>query len=227
MMRGHPLHEEAARMAQEGELGRIVFARAQLSCWYPSIDGAWRQDPERGGGGSLVDLGSHCIDLLEWLLGSRVREVTAFQASLVQDYPVEDIALSLLRFEDGALAAVDNGFNIPDAVSPNRLAVYGTAGAILAEGTLGQESGGAMRYRISHQRGYEARQLRIAHETEGWAEISNLLSKPLYAREIDQFSEGVRWGTPPACGGEAGLWNARVIEACYESARTGRTVTVA
>ncbi|MGC8972146.1 MAG: Gfo/Idh/MocA family protein, partial [bacterium] len=54
MMRFHSLHNKAKEMIKNGELGEIVFARAQLSCWYPPISGAWRQDPTLGGGGSLI-----------------------------------------------------------------------------------------------------------------------------------------------------------------------------
>jgi hypothetical protein len=45
MMRFHPLHQKLRAMIENGDLGRIVLARAQLSCWYPPIPGAWRQNP--------------------------------------------------------------------------------------------------------------------------------------------------------------------------------------
>ena len=75
MMRFHAYHRAAKRMIDEGTLGRMVLGRAQLSCWYPPIPGAWRQDPATGGGGSLIDMGGHCIDLLETFLG-RARRVS-------------------------------------------------------------------------------------------------------------------------------------------------------
>jgi len=81
MMRFHAQHREALRLIQEGRLGMPVFGRAQLSCWYPPIPGAWRQDPTEGGGGSLMDMGGHCIDLLEMLFGP-ARKVTCFTGNL-------------------------------------------------------------------------------------------------------------------------------------------------
>src|SRR5258708_27638018 len=69
MMRFQAQHQIAAKMIRDGQLGKPVFARAQLSCWYPPLPDAWRQDPGLGGGGSLIDMGSHCIDLLEMLFG--------------------------------------------------------------------------------------------------------------------------------------------------------------
>src|SRR5271170_7592382 len=85
MMRFQSQHQAAAKMIQEGQLGELVFARAQLSCWYPPMPGAWRQDPALGGGGSLIDLGSHCIDLLEMFFGP-VKEVSCFTRRTIHSY---------------------------------------------------------------------------------------------------------------------------------------------
>ena len=75
MMRFHSQHQEALKIIQSGKLGRPVYGRAQLSCWYPPLEGAWRQDPSQGGGGSLADMGVHCIDLLEMFFGPWSRSV--------------------------------------------------------------------------------------------------------------------------------------------------------
>ena len=77
MMRFVAQHQKALLMIKEGKLGQPVYARAQLSCWYPPIEGAWRQDPATGGGGSLIDMGGHCIDLLEMFFG-KVKKVSCF-----------------------------------------------------------------------------------------------------------------------------------------------------
>src|SRR5258707_5307917 len=69
MMRFQAQHQAAMKMIQDGLIGKPVYARAQLSCWYPPVKGSWRQDPALGGGGSLMDLASHCIDLLEMFFG--------------------------------------------------------------------------------------------------------------------------------------------------------------
>ncbi len=77
MMRFVAQHQEVRKLIQQGRLGQPVYARAQLSCWYPPIKGAWRQDPTMGGGGSLMDMGGHCIDLLEMFFGT-VAKVSCF-----------------------------------------------------------------------------------------------------------------------------------------------------
>jgi predicted dehydrogenase len=225
MMRFHAIHRKIRELIQDGAIGKPVLGRAQLTCWYPRMEGNWRQIPEQGGGGSLVDMGSHCIDLLEMLFSSKVKEVMAFQDTLIQDYKVEDTSTVLLRFQNGSIGIVDNCFNIPDKASLNRLEVYGSGGSILTEGSIGQEPFGKMFTYVAPQRGYEALQERAeAQEVEG----KEVKVEPvrIYAAEIDHISECILDGKTPEINGELGLWSVKVVSACYESANAGRTVTV-
>lgn len=222
MMRYQALHRKAADMVAAGALGAPVFARAQLSCWYPPIDGAWRQSPELGGGGCLADMGTHCLDVLEMVLGARVVEVTAAIGTIVQGYPVEDTSVVTARFANGAIGVVDNSFAMPDAASHNRLEVYGSLGSLLAEGTIGQAPGGTMLATLDAQSGYAAQQERDA----AGGSLVEAPPVPMYASEIDHMSACIRSGSEPEIGAEIGLWSQRVLDACYESARTGAAVKV-
>jgi len=222
MMRFHSQHQAALKLIHEGRLGRPVYARAQLSCWYPPIPGAWRQDPALGGGGALMDMGGHCLDLLEMFFGP-ARRLACLTTRAVHGYAVEDGATVLLDFANGALGTVDTFFSIPDEASENVLELYGSLGAILARGTIGQSSRGVMIARLrGEQTGYDAQQERAA---AGGVEIA---PEPvnMYRAEIEEFSRAVREGRPPAVSGEDGLRNQRLLAACYESARTGKMVEV-
>ncbi len=221
MMRFHSLNRKAREIVQAGEIGTPVSARAQLSCWYPKIEGAWRQNAEEGGGGSLADLGSHCLDLLEFILGSRVREICSFQDTLVQDYPVEDTAVAMARFDNGAIGTVDCCFNVPDDASRNRLEVYGSAGSLLAEGTIGQSPLGSLTACFSPQSGYDASQIRS--QTRGVMEVKEAPA-PMYAGEFDHFAAAVLDDAPLDISAAEGLWSMRLLDACYRSAREGRVV---
>jgi len=120
MMRHHGAHQKILELIQKGTIGKPVMGRAQLSCWYPPIEGAWRQDPTLGGGGSFIDMGNHCFDLLEMFLG-KTTEVHAFIGNLVHNYKSEDTAVVTFRFESGAIGIVDNLFNVPDALPISKL----------------------------------------------------------------------------------------------------------
>jgi predicted dehydrogenase len=211
-------------MIKDGVIGTPVLARAQLTCWYPRIEGAWRQNPELSGGGSLIDLGSHCIDLLEMLLSTRVKEVFSFQDTLIHKYPVEDSSVVLLRFNSGAMGVIDNFFNIPDKASKNLLEIYGTRGSIMAEGSIGQESTGKGLLYYYPQEEYESKQERMIEEFKP-REIEYDVVK-IYAAEVDHFSQCILENTEPEINGEVGLWNMKVISACYESAKLKKAVEV-
>ncbi len=222
MMRFQAQHRAALGLIREGRLGKPVFGRAQLSCWYPPIVGAWRQDPAMGGGGSLIDLGGHCIDLLEMFLGP-VRSVTCLVNRTVHAYPVEDSAVVALQFAGGALGTVDVFFCVPDDASPNRLELYGSRGSILASGTIGQEDRGEVGVFLAEVgSGYDAQQSR-----SGAGDVP-LAPPPVntYREEIEEFGRAIREGREPATDGRLGLHSQRVLAACYRSAEEGRLVTL-
>ncbi len=220
MMRFHSQHIAANRLIQEGKLGKPVFGRAQLSCWYPKIEGAWRQDPNLSGGGSLMDMGSHCIDLLEMFFG-KVKEVSCFINNNVHNYQSEDSAVVSLMFENGAIGTVDTYFCIPDNSSKNILELYGSKGSILAKGTIGQGNSGEMiAYLEEDSLSYDADQIRAA------GEVMNINPEPVntYRAEVEEFSKAVIECREPINNAEIGLQNQKVLAACYESAKTAKIV---
>ncbi|MHB1190653.1 MAG: Gfo/Idh/MocA family protein [Armatimonadota bacterium] len=226
MMKHHSLNRKARGMVQAGEIGNVVFARAQLTCWYPDMPGAWRQDPKLGGGGALIDMATHSYDLLQHIIGSKITEVFAFTDTLTFRYPVEDSSTTLLRFENGAHAVVEAFFNIPDAAGQGKLELYGNKGSIQAEGTIGQMPTGKMvAYLSDDSKGYDPQQEKTSLDVK----IQEIESIPvnIYAAELDYLSGCIEAGTPPAfCTGEEGLHILKVARAAYESARTGRKITI-
>lgn len=222
MMRFHGAHKAIAELVRKGRIGKPVFGRAQLTCWYPPIPGAWRQNPRLSGGGSFMDMGSHCLDLLEMFFG-RVRRVNAFTGRLVQKYRAEDTAVASFEFDSGAVGVVDSQFNVPDTSALNRLELYGSAGSILAEGTIGQASGGKVRLLLQKgAAGYAAKQLRAGASgaTLAYAKGNT------YQAEVEDFSNAILRKREPLVTAEEALWNLRVCLAVYQAARTGRSVKV-
>jgi predicted dehydrogenase len=222
MMRFLSQHKAALALIGEGKLGKPVFGRAQLSCWYPPIKGAWRQDPETGGGGSLMDMGSHCIDLLEMFFG-KAKSVSCFTNNNVHQYRSEDSAVVSLFFENGALGTVDTYFCIPDNSSKNVLELYGSKGSILAKGTIGQGSSGQMTAFLEEDNtGYNAQQAR--NSAEGKA--INPVPKNTYLAEIEEFTYAILEKREPLNNAVLGHRSQFILAACYESARTGKVVKV-
>lgn len=222
-MRYNEQNKKAVELVQSGKLGVPVMARAQLTCWFPKMEGNWRQNIAISAGGSLMDMGGHCLDLLQMVFGD-VAEVAAFQGNLAHDYaPVEDASTVILRFKNGAHGIVDNYFCVPDKASHNRFEVYGSKGSIMGEGCIGQDQAGRLEVYIQEgDVGYAANQER-AEET-GVTIYENLPGMGLYAQEVKDFADAVRAGKEPTINGEVGLKNDRVMLAIYEAAKTGKVV---
>ena len=223
MMRYHAAHKKIFEMINRGDLGRLVMGRAELTCWYPDVKGAWRQDIEKGGGGALVDMGTHCLDLLEMFFG-KIREVCGFRNTLVHSYEPEDTSTFLVRFNSGAHGIVDNYFNVPDAAAQNVLEVYGTKGVVLCKGTVGQDSYGKMRSCLqSEETGYDAAQVRAPEANVIEYELK---PKNIYKSEIERFAQCILDNTEPDITPLQARHNVALTLACYEAADTGKTVKV-
>jgi len=213
MMKFHGAHQQIKELISAGRLGRLVYLRAQLSCWYPLIKGAWRQDPKLGGGGALIDMASHLYDLLEYFAGP-IKRLTALTGNLVHKYRTEDASTTLLEFQSGAHATVDCFFCIPDEANRTRLEVYGSQGSLLAEDTIGQDSGGTLEgifglgnaaYDATQKRGSQKRFRRIP-----FRRINT------YTAEFEHFADCIQRKRAPAINGpETSLRVMKWIERAY------------
>ena len=190
MMKYHNLHVKAQNIVKEGGIGKVNSVRAQFTCWYPPIKGAWRQDPALGGGGAIMDLGVHCIELIEDVLGDEIAEVKSYYSTHTFDYPVEDGAVIIFKTKSGTLGHIDVNFNIPDAASESKFELYGDEGYIICKGTLGQEEKGELSYLHSPQGDYSAMQERTTSEPIFEKGANN----DLYLKQLKLFREQVESG---------------------------------
>lgn len=224
MMKFHGAHQVIKRMIEEGRLGKVVYMRAQLSCWYPPIAGAWRQDPKTGGGGALIDMATHLLNLLEYFAGP-IRRLTALTGNLVHSYRSEDASTILAEFRSGAHATIDCFWCIPDEASRTRLEIYGSAGAVLSEGTVGQSVGGTLEGIFGlGSAGYDA-----AQNKDVVRQFKSLAFKKInpYQAECEYFAQCVLEGRAPEINGPAeALRMARLVDAAYEAAKKRSFVTV-
>ncbi len=225
-MRNNVYNKKAREIVQAGDLGQIVMGRAQLTCWYPPIPGAWRQDISVSHGGSLIDMGTHCLDLLEWITGATIVEVAGFQNRLTHDYPseIEDTSTIIVRLSNGAHGIVDNYFNLPDAAAQNALELHGTRGSIVAHGTIGQDPTGAMFSVLQpEETSYDANQVRDVEVNRREYSFEGI---GLYGQQINILSDCIRSGAAPPVGMEDGAHSVRVVDAIYRAVKEQRTLRV-
>lgn len=212
MMRFHAYHQAMRDLIADGKLGEIVSMRGQLTCWYPDIPNNWRQDKDRSGGGALMDMGIHCIDLLQYISGLEAKEVTGFSGTQTFQYNADDSAAVVMKMNNGAFAFVDANFNIPDAAARCRLEFYGTKGSILAEGTVSQIEGGNVDVLISDDSlGYDAAQDRnepVPLKLE--VKFGNM-----YTKEVESFGNAILNDTAPAITAKEAIALQKIVEAAY------------
>jgi predicted dehydrogenase len=201
IMRFHSCHLKARDIIKGGFLGKIVLARAQFSYNYNSdSEPSWLVKPSLSGGGSLMDVGVHCLDLLNFLLGDKITETAGFADNIVFNFQVEDTGIIVIKFSGGAYGIIDCCFNIP--CSKNVFEIYGSKGSLFGEYSIGQEPRGSLKVII----GDEQKELDIEH-------------KNMYVAEVEHFSKCVEADHEPISTGREGLNNLKVILSAYESAK--------
>ena len=151
--RFHAAHIKLRELIEQGELGEITLARVHYACWTPpdwrpdSDDGAhdnWRVDPARAGGGALMDLAPHGLDLTQMLLAQPLVEIAALLQRRIFDYAVDDGATLIGRFANDALLSLSVAYNCPDNYPRRTLEIVGTRALARAHNTMGQTPGGTL-----------------------------------------------------------------------------------
>lgn len=189
---------------EEGLLGKVTALRIRnchdgaLAGWLPDY---W-YDPAAAGGGAMMDLGAHGLYLAAWLLGEPLSVQSAF--TRVTGRAVEDNAISLLRYESGAVAVTETSLVSP--FCPVLLEVYGTQGVILC-------SDARVRLRAECPPGEGAAL------DGGWfaPALPEALPSPLR-----QFIDSALHGAPVRFGLEEARTLTRLMEAAYRAQAEGR-----
>ena len=213
MMGYHNLHAKTRDIIKNGGLGDINLVRMQFSCWYPDIPGAWRQKKALGGGGCIMDLAVHCMELFYNITGDSIEKYTGYYTTKTFNYEVEDSAVVTFKSKGGIIGHIDVNFNVPDSAVPSRLEILGTAGSILAEGTLGQTEGGKLRYIYAPQGDYEAAQARITADAKTFYGAGG----NIYKKQFAAFNKLVLGGKPCYKNAELALEIQTICDDIYKN----------
>jgi len=218
MMRFSAYHQKMKELISQGVIGDIVSMRGQLTCWYPEMPGNWRQDRTKAGGGALMDMGIHCIDLLQYISGLNAKSVACFAGNQTFNYSADDSAALLMKMDNGATAFVDANFNIPDNAAKCRLEFYGTKGSILAEGTISQvESGTVLLTTSDPDAAYNAQQNR---EDDSFRAVE-VQTGNMYEKEITSFANAILNNTEPEITAKDAINVQTIVENAYMASDEG------
>jgi predicted dehydrogenase len=205
---------------KRGALGRVLWVRSRET--HSGPHSAWFWDKKLAGGGAIVDLACHCIEIIRSFVGKRLRpvEVMCLADTMVHPIAAEDSAIALIRFEDGAVGqfevswAFRGGMDLRDEVA-------GTEGTIWLNHFL--RTGYEM-FTAAAGKGYVAEK---AERETGWLfpvgdEVHELGYTNMFSDMFDSFDAG-REPTETFLDGY--IVNA-IMDACYRSAKSRRWETV-
>lgn len=206
------------RLIGEKRIGTIVSGYAQFTLWLPYEEGNWRQNKAKAGGGCMMDMAVHCIDLMEYITGMRVTRVASFNENVAfsawPSYDVEDTSTILMRMENGAQFVVQTNFNIPDEASKWRLEFFGTKGRLMGDTIIGQNDGGRLNaVMLEGNVAYNATQ---DHHDDSGEDIKGVFGN-MYAREIESFSDSILNHKPLVVPAADAVHVQRIMELAYRS----------
>ncbi len=148
--RHHPAHVAAAELVRAGRLGTVVQVGVTYACWVDAgwSSDNWRIDHARSGGGAVIDLAPHVVDLVATVLGRRWDDLDVRLQRAVHGYGVDDGGVLTGRLGE-VLVVAQVAYCWPERLPRRRLEVVGTAGSLTATDTMGQVPGGRLVFRAA------------------------------------------------------------------------------
>lgn len=134
--RWNPLVRKTKELIDKGLLGKIISINCSFNIDCAPSDN-FRFKPEISGGGALIDLGTHLIDLMRFFNGEII-EAKGYLDNVVYKSQVEDFANAILKFEKGNYGVITSSFS--SLKSPNRIEITGHKGTITIENLLGKKN---------------------------------------------------------------------------------------
>jgi predicted dehydrogenase len=217
--------KQIKKALDENRFGDLVLGDAYVKwsrseAYYNSA--AWRGTWELDGGGALMNQGIHSVDLLQWYMGP-VESVQSVTANVKhKGIEVEDTVVSTLKFANGALGTLECSTAVfPGALK--RIEIMGTAGtAILEESNL-------IKWQFEKETGEDEsiiKNMSTGSVSHGGVSNPADISFAGHQRQLEDMIHSIETGKKPLIDGIDGRRSVEIVLAIYESARSGRRVTL-
>ncbi|WAH35583.1 Gfo/Idh/MocA family protein [Alicyclobacillus dauci] len=205
--RAFPVSQAVKQAISDGAFGRLVLCDAQLKyyrdeAYYNSA--GWRGTWKFDGGGALMNQGVHGVDLIQWLAGG-VKRVFGRAAALVRNIEVEDTAVAVVEYQNGAFGVIEGATSVyPERLT--RFELHGERGTVIFDDT------GIVEWTI--------RDSNVAAPS-----VNNQDFNGHYAF-VQDMAAAILEHRDPMVSGEEARKAVDIIHAIYESANTGKEIVL-
>jgi len=213
---------EIKKAIDSGRAGKLYFGASHTK-WYRSQEyydsGDWRGTLALDGGGAIMNQSVHYVDLLQYAIGP-VDEIYAYTGTLAHErIEVEDLAVASVKFKNGALGIIE-GSTLAWPGLATKLDIYAE------NGTMGIKNDKIAYWNLKDASDEEKQKLLVKDEIKIGAADAATISANSHARQIMDVMDAIKNDREPKVNGVEGRKPLAVIVALYESAKTGKPVTV-
>ncbi|MEV0720273.1 Gfo/Idh/MocA family oxidoreductase [Asanoa sp. NPDC050611] len=199
-----PALHEASKVVDAGGIGTVFRVKACEGIGEPHSP--WFFDPERSGGGAILDMAVHSLEFCRFFAKAPVSTVYAEAGTFVhgKKTTAEDTAVLTLRFANGVIGQCEDSWSLKGAMD-SRFEIFGTKGRILVDNLHRQP-------------------LQLVNDTAGWSyplPIPGLVADGHLAM-LGHFLDCLRSGAPSLSDGQVGRDVLAVVDAAYRSVASGR-----
>jgi xylose dehydrogenase (NAD/NADP) len=205
MYQFHPQHRRVKEIISSGEIGDVKCMRSSFSFYLRDRETNIRMNAQLGGG-SLFDVGCYCVHSIRNLLDSEPAELFV-QSNFDQHHSIDMTTSGWMKMKNGVHALFDCSFEM---FSQQKYEIIGTKGKV--------EVSRAYRPDVYGGNGI------ITVATDSGETREEVVSGDQYVLEIEHASHCILEGKQPLYSSNNMIQQARVLEACYTSMRTGKVI---
>jgi len=212
--RHHPSIEEAYKLFKNGTIGKPLFGRSRYGiAGRAGLEKEWRSDPKIISGGQLMEQGIHLVDLYRWFLGEPEKATGFVSTNFWPIEPLEDNGFGLIQFKNNVTVSIHS--SLTQWINLFEFEIFGEKGSIAVQGL-----GGA----------YGVEKLLVnLHDPDGPFSFKTTEFRGhdlSWKKEWEEFKDAINTRKEPMATAFDGLRAIEIVNAIYESSKTGKAVKI-